>query len=268
MNKRRKSWEKVYDGIRIIRNPNYLYISPVPESGLDKVEAELGIRLPHSYRAFMKRFGPGEIQGWVSLRPIVPSRKGLEGTITKRTIQLRGLFPQQTEWFSNYQWLSSLIYFASNFCGDEYAWDPSDITRPRSHESRIYLLRRHDEENPVAVGDSFWQFVAWLEEDVRSFREPAELEENGSGLYFTPLYHRKKKRPLLHDVKRWLAWNKGTILNLATVIRSGNQKDMFPILADALEEAGCTNEDFIASCRCDTPEIDGIWVLDVLLGKE
>src|SRR5262249_48186989 len=49
-----------------------------------------------------------------------------------------------------------------------------------------------------------------------------------------------KNRPPKELVRQWLAWNNGTIRNLALSIRDGGQADLFPILADALEEAGCT----------------------------
>ena len=41
-----------------------------------------------------------------------------------------------------------------------------------------------------------------------------------------------------------------------------------PILADALEEAGCDNADILAHCRGDGPHARGCWVVDLLLGNE
>jgi hypothetical protein len=40
-----------------------------------------------------------------------------------------------------------------------------------------------------------------------------------------------------------------------------------PILADALEEAGCNNAEVLAHCRSDGLHARGCWVLDLLLGK-
>jgi hypothetical protein len=40
------------------------------------------------------------------------------------------------------------------------------------------------------------------------------------------------------------------------------------ILADALEEAGCTNADILAHCRQPGPHVWGCWPLDFILGKE
>ncbi len=44
--------------------------------------------------------------------------------------------------------------------------------------------------------------------------------------------------------------------------------DAIPVLADALEEAGCGNEDLLNACRHGDPDIDGFWVLRVLLGDK
>ena len=40
-----------------------------------------------------------------------------------------------------------------------------------------------------------------------------------------------------------------------------------PILADALQDAGCDDEDILAHCREEREHIRGCWVVDLLLGK-
>lgn len=267
MAKRRASWERLYDGIRVIRRPDSLYVRSATDAELDDVEKQLGSRLPHSYREFMKRFGSGGLQDWVRLNPITSQRNRGQWTVVNRTNTLRNYFPKHTQWHSNHQWLASLIYFASNGGGDEYAWDPAAVTSTRPHECRFYFLARHAEDQPVRAGDSFAEFIQWVDADIRSWRDPERLEEDGPGMYFSPSYLRAKKAPLKRDVKQWLAWNGGTVFALAKSIRDGGPTDVFPILGDALEEAGCTNADLLDSCRGGIPEIDGTWVLQVLLGK-
>jgi hypothetical protein len=66
----------------------------------------------------------------------------------------------------------------------------------------------------------------------------------------------------------WLAWNEGTIRKLAQVIYEEGRFQNLPILADALEEAGCDNLDVLAHCRAPGPHVPGCWVVDLLLGKE
>jgi hypothetical protein len=38
----------------------------------------------------------------------------------------------------------------------------------------------------------------------------------------------------------------------------------FPILADALEAAGCTNADILAHCRGPGPHTRGCWIIDLI----
>jgi hypothetical protein len=65
-----------------------------------------------------------------------------------------------------------------------------------------------------------------------------------------------------------LAWNGGTILKLARTIYDERGFDRLPILADALEEAGCTNAGILAHCRQPGEHVRGCWMVDLLLGKE
>jgi hypothetical protein len=74
-------------------------------------------------------------------------------------------------------------------------------------------------------------------------------------------------RPVALD-PAWRAWRDGTIPKLAQAIYDGPDFDGLPILADALEEAGCTNADILSHCRSEGPHVRGCWVVDLLLGKE
>ncbi len=66
----------------------------------------------------------------------------------------------------------------------------------------------------------------------------------------------------------WLTWNGGIIAKLAQSIYDERAFDRLPVLADALEEAGCTNADMLSHCRGPGPHVRGCWVVDLLLGKE
>jgi hypothetical protein len=65
----------------------------------------------------------------------------------------------------------------------------------------------------------------------------------------------------------WLSWSNGTVPKLVQVIYDDRRFSDLPILADALEEAGCSNPDILAHCRSEGPHVRGCWVVDLILGK-
>jgi hypothetical protein len=74
-------------------------------------------------------------------------------------------------------------------------------------------------------------------------------------------------RPVPADAS-WLRWNDGTVVKLAQAIYDERAFDRLPVLADALEEAGCHDDDMLAHCRQPGEHVRGCWVVDLLLGKE
>jgi hypothetical protein len=65
------------------------------------------------------------------------------------------------------------------------------------------------------------------------------------------------------------AWRTSDVLLLAQGIYDDRAFDRMPILADALQDAGCNNADVLNHCR-DThaTHVRGCWVVDLVLGKE
>jgi hypothetical protein len=64
-----------------------------------------------------------------------------------------------------------------------------------------------------------------------------------------------------------LRWNHGSVPALARRIYGEGAFHDLPILADALEDAGCDNADLLAHCRGGGPHVRGCWALDLVLGK-
>jgi hypothetical protein len=63
-------------------------------------------------------------------------------------------------------------------------------------------------------------------------------------------------------------WLTPTVLALANSIYTERAFDRMPILADALEVAGCDNADILLHCREPGEHVRGCWVVDLILGKE
>jgi hypothetical protein len=64
-----------------------------------------------------------------------------------------------------------------------------------------------------------------------------------------------------------LAWNGGTVPKLAEAIYRDRAFRRLPILADALEDAGCADAEILAHCRAGGLHARGCWVLDLLTGR-
>jgi hypothetical protein len=63
-------------------------------------------------------------------------------------------------------------------------------------------------------------------------------------------------------------WCTPTTVALARSIYEGCHFEGLPVLADALEEAGCDNTDLLSHLRGPGPHARGCWVLDLLLDQE
>ena len=70
-------------------------------------------------------------------------------------------------------------------------------------------------------------------------------------------------RPVAFDP----AWRTADTLGIAARMYESRDFTAMPILADALEEAGCTNSDVLLHCREPGVHVRGCWVVDGVLGK-
>jgi hypothetical protein len=101
-------------------------------------------------------------------------------------------------------------------------------------------------------------------EGVRPWDEPAILKD----IFGNPF---RPSPPLPPAV---LAWNDGTIPRIAQGIYEDRKlpegtldNGNLSILADALLDAGCEDEDLIAHCRQPGAHVRGCWAIDLILGK-
>jgi hypothetical protein len=66
----------------------------------------------------------------------------------------------------------------------------------------------------------------------------------------------------------WLAWGGGLIPGLAAAIYEERAFEQAPILGDALEEAGCTDQAILDHCRQPGRHVRGCWVIDRLTARK
>ena len=63
-------------------------------------------------------------------------------------------------------------------------------------------------------------------------------------------------------------WRTSTAVTLASQMYESKDFSAMPILADALQDAECNNEDILSHCRSGGSHVRGCWVVDLVLGKE
>lgn len=74
-------------------------------------------------------------------------------------------------------------------------------------------------------------------------------------------------RPI-HLEPRCFVWNGGVVVKIARRIDETQHFGHLPVLADALEEAGCTSESVLTHCREERTHALGCHVLDYLLSRD
>jgi hypothetical protein len=63
-------------------------------------------------------------------------------------------------------------------------------------------------------------------------------------------------------------WRTDTVLALARQMYESRDFGAMPILADALQDAGCDSDDILSHCRdANQVHVRGCWVVDLVLGK-
>lgn len=71
-------------------------------------------------------------------------------------------------------------------------------------------------------------------------------------------------RPVAFDP----AWRTSTTIALARQTYESRDFGAMPILADALQDAGCDSAEVLEHCRGSGQHVRGCWVVDLVLGKE
>jgi hypothetical protein len=145
--------------------------------------------------------------------------------------------------------------------------------RPEYHALDAARLAAHPEMRGLADGTATSAAMAVHErgQDFRKERASEQARQCGllRDLFGPPLF-----RPVAIE-DGWLAWNGGTVRRLA---EAAYRERSLPggalntarlgVLADALEEAGCTDADLLGHLRGPGAHVRGCWAVDLLSGRE
>ncbi|QEL20874.1 hypothetical protein [Limnoglobus roseus] len=153
--------------------------------------------------------------------------------------RLNGLLPPDAPQIPN---LYSLLAAAGGV-----AWEYRGGTDPLRHAAEAIAWRTIDQGSVSAGITAKGRFHAERVEQVRLIHD----------VIGNPF------RPVAFDP----AWLTTTAVGLAESIYADRAFDRLPILADALQDAGCEDGAILGHCRGDRVHARGCWVVDGVLGK-
>jgi len=112
--------------------------------------------------------------------------------------------------------------------------------------------------------------LSHVAEEARRLSRPLEeafaQEKAAQAALFHDVFGNLFRPPPAPD-PAWLAWERRTVPKLAQAIYDERAFERVPVLADALEDAGCSDEVILSHLRSAGPHVRGCWAVDLILGK-
>jgi hypothetical protein len=119
--------------------------------------------------------------------------------------------------------------------------------------ARAVAIREIGPAPPGRPTTSEWQ-EAWN----RAYLKAREIQAD----YFRDIFPPPRYRPKIGP-----QWITSTVLSLVRQMDDSGDYSIVPILADALQDAGCTDEAIMDSCRsAGNNHVRGNWVVDLIIG--
>ncbi|MCI0459953.1 MAG: hypothetical protein L0Z62_23630 [Gemmataceae bacterium] len=97
----------------------------------------------------------------------------------------------------------------------------------------------------------------------RAFTTSQAAEERAQTSLLRELFGPLLFRPVVIEP----SWRTADVVRLARSAYEAREFEHLPILADALEEAGCNNEELLRHLRGAGPHVPGCWAVDLILGR-
>lgn len=116
---------------------------------------------------------------------------------------------------------------------------------------------------PTRLSEIDWNRDEAAVIQMAEFRSIVRIEEHKQADQLRDIFG-NPFRPVVFDPR----WRTETTVALAAGIDAERAFDRLPILADALEDAGCDHADILHHCRGPGPHVRGCWVVELVLGKE
>lgn len=156
---------------------------------------------------------------------------------------------------------------------------PASLARYRTNCPSVPFGEQQlwEEESEELDQSNLIKHAVWFSGDRDARRLEECLEEAVQGLHRRPVIHEgfREQCQLIRDIYgnpfRLVAfspeWQTSTVVALAQGIYAERAFDRMPIMADAIEEAGCDDGEILNHCRQAGEHVRGCWVVDLVLGK-
>jgi hypothetical protein len=221
---------------------------------------------------------------WLACADPTPMLEFLRGKVSDRKLRLFAVACCRRAWHLVSQNATSSVTVEATECyadGAIAAWQWHEVLDDADYERQLGLawsgqvyahrgaLSVANIDAWVAAGLAADGVAIGVMEDGASYGEEDTAQANLLRCIFgSPL---RSSPPLPPAV---LAWNDRTVLRLVQAIYEDRQLPAgtldtarLAILADALLDAGCDDEELICHCRSAGPHVRGCWAVDLILGK-
>jgi hypothetical protein len=127
------------------------------------------------------------------------------------------------------------------------------------------VLYRRKRPSRGSLGQFFTQVgIDWNKSAFEVFAEKKVTADADSLAILIRCFFGNPFRPVSFDAE----WRTSTAVLLAKQMYESRDFSTMPILADALQDAGCDNADILNHCRdANGTHVRGCWVIDLVLGK-
>jgi hypothetical protein len=214
-------------------------------------------------------------QEWRNSTDPLPMLEYLQGKATDRKLRLfvvaccRSLFPLIQD-----KYCRKAVRTAERFADGEVSPEKLRFAWASARRSARTNRRLHRNDPETSSDIALWAVAAAVEERIANpiWLGGALTSSKKQGLIDSTMIDEARiLRDIFHYPYGIISFSASSLSHdtviLAQKIYDERAFDRLPILADALEQAGCDNQEVLNHCRGSGPHVRGCWVVDVALGK-
>ncbi len=145
--------------------------------------------------------------------------------------------------------------------------DNNDLYHNSAHFQILFDDSENIDHHPAALNGYSVDIATILSRDIDT-QSHYLAEFGGEQKYHAVLLRDIIGNPF-KETKLDPEWKTSTVVSLAKSFYESKDFSPMPILSDALQDAGCENEEILNHCRQnECPHVRGCWVIDLILGKQ